>query len=134
MAVYETRFGPTLGWLDTPMAGEPEEMKPIRPDTIISAAGIRILMGGRGWRLYWRTVDPPVIADIMTRTGGETDSSIEGFIQIKDWVPRSLTQETVSRYSCILDQPIEGDFDVGDVRYNLMVEARELVLVSNLPL
>lgn len=115
------------------MVLSPGRFMPIPQEPVISAARIRVLLGRRGWQLFWETTNPADTYDIMQRTGGETESSIPGFVRIKDWIPRNSSVETWSDYSCILDQPIEGDFQFGDLRFNLMVAARELARVVELP-
>lgn len=116
----------------SPMTLAPSGFKRIPQQQVITASGLRKLVGLPGWQLFWQITDAADVDDIMDRTGGSSASSIAGAIRIKDWIPRSSSAETWSVYTCFLDQPVEGEFRVGNLRYNLMVAARQLVLYETL--
>lgn len=130
--VYDITIATSAVGLAVPMLAPPQGIKRISPEQIITASGIRVLNGLGSWELYWKIVDPADTDDIFDRTGGSSASSIAGYIRIQDWVLRSSSVPTYSDYSCFLDQPVEGDFQVGHNRYNLKVAARQLVVVENL--
>lgn len=133
-SVYTITIATSLAGLAVPMSLAPATFKRTLPDRVITAARTRVLNGLAGYDLFWTVTHPADFADILSRTGGAGASSIPGYIRIIDWIPRASNQETWSDYSCILDQPIEGEFRQGSNRYNLLVSARELVRAVELAL
>ncbi len=105
--------------------------KPPRKE-VFTASGYRKLLGSEWRELYWSIADPLDMNDIFSRTGGRAASCILGYLRTKDWVSRASTYESWSDYVCFLDQPEEGDWQIGDLRYNLMVRCRRMVVYQEL--
>lgn len=126
MTIYNINIATSQAGLDVPMSLAPASIKQIKPDEIITASGVRVLNGLWGWELNWIVTDPTDLYDIVSRTGGTSESSIAGFIRVPDIIPRSAAF-TWSDNSAFLDQFTESEIRQGTLRYNVRVRARQLV-------
>lgn len=132
MTTYNVNFALTAGGLATPLSLAPSSIKRIKPDAVVTASGLRKTNGLPGYQFFWQITDPVDLDYIFDRTGGDTDSSVAGFVRVPDWVQRSSSAPTWSDWYAFLDQPLEGEFRQGPNRYNLMVEVRQMVLYQTL--
>lgn len=131
MTTYNIAIATTALGLAVPLSLAPASIKQIKPDEIITASGLRKLNGLWGWELTWIVTDPVDLYDIVSRTGGTSESSIVGFIRVPDIIPRS-SAFTWSDNSCFLDQFTDSEIRQGTLRYNVRVRARQLVPYAEL--
>src|SRR5262245_17626661 len=132
MTVRYHTIATSQGGLDSVMSLPPDHVRTIPPEEHFTASGYRKLLGSRGIEFLWKLVDAVDWDDICDRTGGSSATSIYGWVRTKDWITRHATTESWSDYRAYIDQPIDGEWYVGDIRYNIMVRCRRLVKVTEL--
>jgi hypothetical protein len=132
LTVYNTNISTSVGGLSTDLPLAPPVVKIIKPVEVVTASGLRKLLGKPGRELLWDIANIADLKAITDRTGGTAASSVPGYIRCEDTIPRSSTVPTYSDWSCWLDQPQEGEFRQGPNRYNVKVTVRRMTLYQQL--
>jgi hypothetical protein len=132
MTVYNTNLSTSAVGLSVDLPIAPPVVRIIKPVEVITASGLRKLLGKEGRELLWNITNITDLKAITDRTGGTAASSIPAFLRCEDTVPRSSTVPTYSDWSGFADQPQEGEFRQGPNRYNVRVTFRRMTLVQQL--